>query len=170
VRELVEEAMHEARALTFDLSPPILYELGLWPAIEWLCERMQQEHGLRLEMRGTAALPGVPEELGVLLFQSVRELLLNVARHAGTDRARVLLEADEEEVRITVADHGRGFESAEQSAPRRERGRFGLFSVQERLNHWGGRLELDSAPGEGTRATLVAPVCAADPEAEGSAS
>ncbi len=158
VRELLDETVQDTRALMFDLSPPVLYELGLAAAIEWLGEQMRERHGLAVQFADGRQSLAVGEEMGVLLFQAVRELLLNVVKHAGVDRAHVSLVFETGEIRIGVEDEGVGFDASRLERRRQDDGGFGLFNIRERIEHMGGRLELHSEPGQGTRAVLAAPL------------
>jgi len=114
-------------------------------------------HNLMVEVRLAQEHVPLPDDQAILLFQSVRELLINVAKHARTDRATVALQVDEQRrLYIEVQDRGRGFDPV---ADRKAAGsHFGLFSVKERMEAMGGRLDLKSAPGQGTTATLVLPL------------
>jgi signal transduction histidine kinase len=100
--------------------------------------------------------------MSILLFRSVRELLLNVAKHSGATSARVFLKRVEDEIRVTVEDEGSGFDPAEAAARARRGECFGLFSLAERLGNSGGRFEVDSAPAQGARITMVAPIYRTD--------
>lgn len=157
VRAMLEQAIQETRSLTFDLSPPVLHELGLGPTLEWLAEDHSRRHGLRVlcETHGRNPPPG---ELSVLLFRVVRELLVNVTKHAHASKARVRLSGGDTDIRIEVTDDGVGFEAARVPEPRGRSDGFGLFSIRDRLRFIGGRLELDSAPGRGTRVVVTAPM------------
>jgi signal transduction histidine kinase len=95
-----------------------------------------------------------------LLFECARELLFNVVKHAGVKEARVVMERSDDEVRVAVEDRGRGFDPALIQSVRLDSAGFGLFSVQQRIELLGGRTEIHSAPGQGTRITLVAPILA----------
>lgn len=153
--ELLDQGLSYTRSLVAELSPQILYESGLPKALEWLGETMQQ-HGLSVQVTAHADRIALPDDQAILLFQSVRELLFNVAKHAGTDRAWVTLDVTpDRDCRITVRDEGRGFD---QAVPRNGGQRFGLFSIRERMEAIGGRLELESAAGKGTAATVVLPL------------
>jgi CheY-like chemotaxis protein/anti-sigma regulatory factor (Ser/Thr protein kinase) len=102
----------------------------------------------------------LPEDQAVLLFQSVRELLMNVVKHAQSNQATVKLERRGEHLCIAVQDAGRGFEIpvSPTAAPSFQSARFGLFSIRERMKALGGQFELESEPGTGTTATLLLPV------------
>jgi CheY-like chemotaxis protein/anti-sigma regulatory factor (Ser/Thr protein kinase) len=139
------------------LNPPVLDELGLPSALAWLAKQMPL-HGLLVEVRVSQERVPLPDDQAVLLFQSVRELLINVAKHAGTDRATVSLAIDpDQELRIEVQDHGRGFDPVAMEA-KSESEHFGLFSVKERMQAMGGRLDVKSKPGAGTTLTMTLPL------------
>jgi signal transduction histidine kinase len=144
--DLCDQAIRYTRDLTFELSPPVLYELGLGPALEWLGERIGAEHGLRVEVHGGTPV-ALPEDVRVMLWKSARELLHNVIKHAAAQRVELRLETSPEQVRLHVADDGIGFDPV---LARQDPGdRFGLFSIEERLHQLGGTMSVDSAPGQG---------------------
>ena len=99
----------------------------------------------------------------MLLFRAVQELLLNVAKHAQASSVYVSICRDGANVRIRVEDDGIGFEPPTSGFRVSRSGGFGLFHVGERLEHLGGRLDLESQPGHGTTVTVVAPLAAASP-------
>ncbi len=159
MEDLLQQSLQASRTLTVELSPTILYEGGLEAALPWLARQMESRHGLtvRTDIKTTAA----QDEAGItfLLFSSVRELLLNVAKHAKVDSADVLLErVDDDRVRVVVSDEGEGFDPADLQAGSDEATGLGLFSLQQRLEHIGGQCAIESAPGRGTRVTLTAPM------------
>ncbi len=157
IRRLIEQTIQYTRSLTFELSPPILYDLGFEAAVEWLAELIQTQHGLRIEVHLDANPKPMNDELKVLLFQAVRELLVNVVKHAKATRVAVYLSREGEDLFIKVIDDGVGLQlPASGAAPRP--GGFGLFSIKERLKYLGGHLEMESQPGQGTQVTLVVPL------------
>jgi PAS domain S-box-containing protein len=161
--ETLDEAIKASRSLTAELSPPVLHEKGLAAGLDWLGRQMHEKHGLTVEVHADADAEPAAEQLRVFLFEAVRELLFNVVKHAGADRAEVrLCRLDDREVTITVADEGAGFDPARLEEGGRSVGGFGLFSIRERLSYLGGRLEVESAPGRGSRFTLVAPLTLPD--------
>lgn len=148
-------AVEAARSLTADISPPILYASGLPAAVRWLGGRVEEEHGLKVAVRADDGAEPRDEGCRIQLFQSVRELLLNVVKHAGVDEAEVVLERiDEGRIRLRVRDRGRGFVA---HASPGATGEFGLLSIRERLNQMGGTMEIRSSPGRGACVTLVIP-------------
>jgi signal transduction histidine kinase len=157
VDNLLEKAGEYTRSLMAKLNPPVLDELGLPSALAWLAKQMPL-HGLLVEVHVSQERVPLPDDQAVLLFQSVRELLINVAKHAGTDRATVSLAIDpDQELRIEVQDHGRGFDPVAMEA-KSESEHFGLFSVKERMQAMGGRLDVKSKPGAGTTLTMTLPL------------
>jgi signal transduction histidine kinase len=156
VIDLLDQSIKTSRSLTIELSPPILYDAGLPAALNWLARWMQSKHGLRVEVRADEAAGPQSEETRIFLFQAARELLFNVTKHADVKRARVELRRREDgQVQLIVQDQGTGFDPAERQGP--SSGGFGLFSIRERLEMLGGRMEIDSAPEAGTRITLLTP-------------
>ena len=154
---LLSECIAESRSLTVQLCPPVLHEVGLGAAIEWLGRHMGQTCGLTVETEVDPQAEPESEELRVLLFEAARELLFNVVKHAETGCARLSLTAfDGGELRLVVADEGAGFVPAEQKVESDATG-FGLFSLRERLELLGGRLHVEAVPGRGTRVSIVAP-------------
>ncbi|MFN8440166.1 MAG: CheR family methyltransferase [Caldilineaceae bacterium] len=151
------QAIQMVRQLTVDLSPPVLKGEGLMDALRWLVRQMLEVNGLHVELYAQHAFRLPSEDMRVLLFQIVRELLFNVVKHSGTDHAKVeLLDGMPGILRIIISDKGRGFDSGSLS-PKQDGG-FGLFSIRERLDLFSGRMEIQSAPGQGTRITLTVPV------------
>ncbi|NQU42076.1 PAS domain S-box protein [bacterium] len=157
---LLEEAIRSSRSLTVELSPPVLHEAGLVAGLEWLSCWTEEKHGLPVRIEGEEGLSAGREDLNILLFESVRELLFNAVKHAHATCVVVCLDrVSDIFVRIQVIDDGVGFDPANL----RSRGGgftvgFGLLSIQERLNLLGGRLEIESAPGKGSTFSVIAPI------------
>ena len=158
VRGLVEQAIEYTRSLTFELSLPILYDLGLEPALEWLGEQIQEQHAIQSFFETDGEPKPVDDEIRVFLFTAVRELLVNVAKHAKADRVRISARRDGAEIVIQVWDSGTGFDSSKMGLGPGGAGGFGLFSIRERLRHLGGRVDIKSQHGQGTTVTLTAPL------------
>ncbi|MEN6498877.1 MAG: PAS domain S-box protein [Thermoguttaceae bacterium] len=156
--ELLQRAIEESRSLTVELSPPVLYEAGLVAALEWLAGQMEVKHALHVDVVAHLDCVPIAEDVRVILFQAVRELLFNVVKHAQTTLARIELHGERAGlVEIVVADGGAGFDAANRQTPETTSGGFGLFSIRERLELMGGRMEIASAPGQGTRVLLAVP-------------
>ncbi len=157
VREHIATAIQDTRTLIFDLSPPVLHEFGLGAALEWLTEEARRAYGLTLRLEGPSRSLELSEELRSALFRSARELVANVARHAQVAEARITLTATRREVRLSVADEGVGFEPERVRERMLQTGSFGLFGLRERLEQLGGQVDIETAPGRGTRVTLRVP-------------
>ena len=103
----------------------------------------------------------IPEDRALLIFQSVRELLMNCLKHALTDKAQVIMDARDGLLHIEVRDQGKGFQlpsnAATDNTANALSSKFGLFSIAERMKALGGSFTLDSAPGTGTKARLTLP-------------
>ena len=158
IRELIDQAIQYTRSLTFDLSPPILYEIGLGAAIEWLAEKTQKEHGLAIDVRIQSIPVSVDHEIPILLFQIVRELLFNVVKHAKARSIRISVQGDSDQIRIRVKDDGVGFDTSRVQLQSGENAGFGIFSIRERLSYFGGSLQIVSGPNLGTDVTITAPL------------
>ena len=159
IDQTFSKALDYTRTLMAELSPPVLHELGLPTALQWLADQMKKDR-LTVEVRlGTSHLP-LPEQQAILLFHSVRELLINAAKHAGTNQATLTLDVTDHLLKIAVQDKGKGFntDSLEPTQPGHQ---FGLFSVKERMEELGGWLRVESAPGQGTTVTLGLPFTSA---------
>ena len=156
MRDELLDALATTRRLNVDLSPAILHDEGLTEAIGWLAAQMEEQHRLAVTVEAEGSFPVPDEGLRVLLFQAVRELLFNVVKHAGTLQAEVRLQREGDRVCITVHDNGRGFdrETILGSAPRGS----GLTNIRHRLSLVGGKLEIESVPGDGTRVIITAPL------------
>jgi PAS domain S-box-containing protein len=158
--DVLNQALNYCRTLMAELSPPVLQEHGLPAGLKWLAEQMER-HGLRVTVDvGDATDILLPEDSAVLLFQSVRELLMNALKHAESQNVSVHLDRRDGKLRIEVHDDGVGFDLAAAAAatPTAMSSKFGLFSLRERMRALGGWFHLESAPGKGTTATLALPL------------
>jgi len=167
---IFSDALTYTRTLVTELSPPVLREHGLAAGLNWLAEYMKK-HNLTVSVvvPENDALR-LPEDRMVLLFQSIRELLINSSKHAGTGQALVAATQHDGALQIAVSDEGMGFDPAATQTLAIEgaglSSKFGLFSIRERMNALGGHFDLFSAPGKGTRATLILPLPSPAPQQE----
>ena len=168
-KQQLDEAMSVARSLNIELFPPVLQRSGLPAALTWLANWTREKYKLSVQIVVDPRADSARKDVRTLLFESVRELLFNVVKYAQTDRVTLTLEIDaDDQLCITVTDRGAGFEPARLD-DRSKAGQvgWGLFRIRERLTLLGGRLDIDSAPGRGTRVRLVAPRDAAPDTAGG---
>jgi PAS domain S-box-containing protein len=155
----IDQTIQDTKTLTFDLGSPVLHELGFETAVsEWLTNRIQKKHGITVEFEDDGKPKPLDDDVRILLFRDVRELLTNVAKHSSAHKVKVSIRKVGSEIHISVEDDGWGFDTKKAAATAVRNGGFGLFSIRERLGQLGGHLEIESEPGCGTKATLVAPL------------
>jgi len=159
--ELLETSIQASRTLTFELSPPVLHELGLVAALEWLCHQLEANYGIACRFVDDQQLKPLGEDLRVEVFQAVRELLTNVGKHSQATEACVSVLTDGAELVVEVSDNGVGFD-IEKRRRQKQRPGWGLFSIRERLAHLGGQFQMESTPGQGTNMALRVPLASED--------
>lgn len=152
VEGLLERAINEVRTLTFQISPPLLYEVGFEAAVEWLAEQFEDKYRLRVCLESAPAPAPLGEELCSTLYHAVRELLVNVVKHAGARAVRIEIRRRPGSVAVVVEDDGKGMSL---SAPTGSGG-FGLFNIRQRVQHMGGEVKVASGA-DGTSVTIVVP-------------
>ena len=157
VDQVLTRSLTYTRTLVADLAPPALRDFGLVAALRWLIEQMR-DHGLAVSLHTSLKEVQLPENQAMLLFQTVRELLTNVVKHAQSDEATVSLNQDVGILKIEVQDNGVGFDPTAGTKNTDNSSRFGLFSIGERMQSLGGTFEVESMPGHGTIARLTLPV------------
>lgn len=158
VREYVSQAIYYTRSLTFELGLPILYDLGLEAALEWLGEQLHDEHGLQIQVHRDQQAKHLGEAARVLVFRVVRELLTNVIKHARASHVDVTIAQKGPFLSIEVADDGVGFDMRDSGTRTGQSSGYGLFSIRERLSSLGGHLKISSGPGRGTVVTITVPL------------
>jgi PAS domain S-box-containing protein len=163
VDAMLGESLKVSRSLTTELSPPIRHGGQLGPVLEWCAIFMKQKHGLTVSVHSDRETSLKSEELIVLLYQAVRELLFNVVKHAKVSSAFVSISEKDQGIVLVVQDEGAGFDPRLLVQNPGISGEYGIFSIRERLSLHGGRLEIESAPGRGSRFTLWVPL-ASEPD------
>ncbi len=158
IRRLIEQTIHDTQSLTFTISSPILHEIGLESALAWLTENAPGKSGLAAFFESDDQPKPVAEELGLLLYQIVAELLANVVKHAQAHHVKVSLWREGDRLQVDVEDDGVGFEAGDIGSRWQEAKSYGLFSIRERLAPFAGSLTVDSKPGEGTQVTISVPL------------
>lgn len=153
----VNQALNETRTLMLELSPPILYELGLEAAIEWLVDHMKRHDDIAFSYDDDGVIENISDNIKVLLFQSVRELLNNIIKHASAKNVKIKTTKGEHYIRIEVEDDGVGFNIDVDHLPANVEAGFGLFNIKERLNHFEGTLQIETQRGHGSKIIVIAP-------------
>lgn len=153
---LVDRSINTSRTLHADLSPAFLREGSFHVTLAWLAESFERDHGLRVETDLACDVTLAREEQRVVVFESVREALLNIVKHAQVDQAEIRMRrGDDGRIRVCVSDRGIGFAHVPGWSPGPDT--HGLQMIKERLGLVGGELRIKSRPGAGTRVQLLFP-------------
>lgn len=156
---LIEDAIHTTRTLTIDLSPPILKGEGLKDALIWLNHQMSDNHDLEVDLQLKSELPVLSQEMRVMIFRLVRELLFNIVKHAGVNRAVVCIDEADANLIVEVQDLGVGFDGeAALGLNSSDESGLGLYSIQRRVQLFGGTVRVYSEPDSGSRIVLELPL------------
>ena len=154
------QLLADVRGLTQQLRPQILDDLGLQPAVEWHANQFERQTGIKIDL-DISLPPGRPSaELELVAFRTIQESLTNIARHSGAKNARITLTAAAGQLQLEIGDRGCGFDVATALAARSS---IGLAGIQERVQLAGGRLEIVSQAGRGTRVHVELPLTFAVP-------
>jgi PAS domain S-box-containing protein len=152
----IDQIINDTRSLIFDISPPVLYELGFKEAVDWLAEQFQEQHGIRIIVLAGKQSVQIDQEIRVILFKSVRELLMNVVKHAKATTIEVIITDFEENVHVQVKDDGIGFD-ASTIHDYLKLASFGILNLTERIKYIGGTIEFSSEQGQGTAVSIIVP-------------
>ncbi|MDQ7786601.1 MAG: PAS domain S-box protein [Thermodesulfovibrionales bacterium] len=156
--DLIEQTIEYTKSLTFQLGTPLLYQEGLESALKWLGYQFQKQLGLVFHFEDDQKPKPLNDETTILLYQAARELMINASRHAKARNIYLSLQRDYKKVRIEVKDDGIGFDVSHIDPHSTRTSGFGLFTINERLKYLGGQFRVESKPGHGTRAVLIAPI------------
>ena len=159
-QELLSHSIHQTRALMTDISDPVLYDLGLCSAVEALAEQIKDRHRIQVQYSFEGNLSSLSQDLNVMVFQVVKELLRNVIKHSGARGAHIRIIEDRHSIRAIVADDGVGFDGNNNDAPDYIGGGFGLFSIRERVKSFNGNIQIKSRQGIGSEVTVSLPKAA----------
>lgn len=154
---LIAQTIADTRTLVFDLSPPVLYDLGLHAALSWLAEDVEMRHGMHVELLDDSSDKPLDDMAAALVFRAVRELLMNVFKHARSTTATVSLRRAANRLEVSVEDRGVGF-ALDDLAQHSPGAGFGLFSVREQISRLGGDVDIASTPGRGTLVRIRVPI------------
>jgi signal transduction histidine kinase len=125
---------------------------------EWFAEEIRDKHGIATQFEDDGRPKPLDDDIRVLLFRNVRELLINVVKHAHAHKVKVAIRKVGKKIQVSVEDDGVGFDPAEAASSAAKRAEFGLFSIRQRLEQLGGHLRIDSEPGRGCKVTMAAPL------------
>ncbi len=156
ISNLLDQTIQYTRNLTFEISPPSLYELGLTAAVEGLVDRFRKKHKIDIMMVGSKDIGRFSNRLEILFFKSIQELLVNIAKHATAKHVNVRLGRDGSIIQAEVEDDGCGFGVDIVEKEYENDAKFGLFNIKERFRLLGGSTEIISAPGKGAKIKIQA--------------
>lgn len=155
---LIGNSIQDIRSLTFRMRPPILDTAGIETALEWLCSSIGGDYALQVTFSSDSHPKPLSAGARYLLYQAVRELLLNVVKHAGYAEAQLTLTTLDNNLLVLVADNGAGFSNPDAILKHVNNGGYGLYNVRQRIEQLGGSFAIESNPGQGTRVSLTVPL------------
>ena len=155
---LIETSIRDVLSLTSKIRPTILETFRIETALEWLCSSIGNEYSLLIDFTDDLRPKPLAEEVSYALYQAVRELLLNVVKHAGAEKAQLSLKTDNQQLVVQVNDNGAGFNTHDTHRKHSNKRGYGLYSVKQRMGFVGGSFAVESAPGKGTSVTLTVPL------------
>jgi two-component system sensor histidine kinase UhpB len=152
--QIVDHSVTDLQRIASDLRPMILDELGLVSAIQWLVQSFSERSALAVALSFEQADVAYSRDVSTAAFRIVQEALTNIARHSGATSARIVARHAGDELQLDISDDGRGMDVARS---RRDQ-HLGLVGMSERAHMLGGSMEIDSAPGRGTRISVRLPL------------
>jgi signal transduction histidine kinase len=161
--DLLNTTLQQVRAMSLELRPAMLDDLGLVPALKWHLDRVGQRSGLRVQLSTEGLAERLPTELETVCYRVAQEALTNIVRHSKSSQVQVTLRQANDEVQLTVTDDGRGFDLAAAQARAQVGGSMGLLSMEERVTLLGGQLKVQTAPGLGCQVSARLPLPSASP-------
>ena len=154
----MKTVIESVQSLTFDLSSPTLHKFGLEKAVDELLDELFEKTEINYKLSQGKSPIQLDNNLSVMLFRCVRELLVNIIKHAKAHEIRVAIRRDGENIQITINDDGVGFDFDRNELSTSRTGGFGLFNIQERISFIGGSFDIQSQPDKGSRITLIVPI------------
>jgi PAS domain S-box-containing protein len=154
----ISNAVKQTRSITYELSPPVLHELGLIVALEWRLDKLSDETGIITSFENNISQIKLQNDQEVIIFRSVDELLKNIVKHASASIVLITVQATKYSFMLRLQDNGKGFDTSILEPQARKSGSFGLFSIKERIEYLGGILEINSDPSGGTEVVLNIPI------------
>jgi len=158
IYNLVQDAITSARSLISQISPTILYELGFVPAVDWLAENILKENKIKYEFKDDRKEKPLTDDLRILLFHAVRELLINIRKHAKAKKVKISIKRKKENIKIEIEDDGIGFNTSTLDSYCEKDVGFGLLNIRSRIDVVGGSFEIESHKKKGTKIILKAPI------------
>ena len=152
--KLLEQASGDVRKISHNMMPGLLTRFGFYEAVEDLLEKVDETDGIKADCEITGQLDRLPENMEIMLYRIIQEMVNNTLKHAGATTINLKVDAGQEVLKIRYRDDGKGFDPQD----KKKSSSLGLTSIESRVNFLGGRLQLDTAPGKGTAYSLDIPV------------
>ena len=159
-QQLLVQAIRETRSLMTDISNPVLYDMGLQVAVQSLTEEVKARNGISFSSSFSGSLKALDQDMEVMIFQVLKELVQNIVKHSGARKASIHIVEEKSDIRVVVADDGLGFDAGNVGTVGVDGG-FGLFSIRERVKSYNGKIKIESEPGKGSEVTVILPKRAA---------
>jgi signal transduction histidine kinase len=157
ILSILKQTIQYTRNLTIEISPPVLYELGLPATIDWLAERTTKRHKIKVQTSHNGIPVIMAEDVRVFMFKTIQEIITNVVKHADAKNISIICEWQKSNCKIIIEDDGCGFDYNAYKINRNEECCFGLFNIRERLSFLGGTMDIESIISQGTKVILTAP-------------
>jgi signal transduction histidine kinase len=155
IANVLERSFNLTRSLSVELAPPVLHELGLAAALEWLAAETRKHYNVEVTVEADSSANPKAADVRTFLFRAVRELLLNSVKYAPGGAVRITMQhLRPDKIRIIVTDNGPGFDPSSLDAQLTGSQKFGLLNIRERVSTFGGEFHIDSSRKRGTRITL----------------
>ena len=158
IKAQIVKSIKEIKGITYDLSPPVLYDLGLKEAVESLSKSIEAKYRLPVESRFSGDLDHIDEDIKIIIYRIIKEILHNSIKYAQAGFINIIIDNTNNYLKVDVSDNGVGFDTCSLFKGHYTEGGFGLFDIREKINHLGGRLTINSTPGSGTRIGLSVPL------------
>ncbi len=158
IKDQIQKVIKDTKTLTFDLSPPVLYDFGLQEALESLAASVENKYGISIRTWFSGNLDEVGDEIRIIIYRIISELMQNTVKHADAREIRISLNNSDHLLTVDFEDDGIGFDAGQMHADTSSYEGFGIFDIREKINHLGGNIEIDSTPGSGTAIMMEVPV------------
>ena len=158
ITSFIDDAIKESRDITYELSPPVLYEMGLIPAVSWKLDEIEKNNKIKTSLINQSKLYELEKREQIIVYRGINELLQNVLKHSKADNVNVSFRLLTNVYRITVTDTGIGFDLDTMREKAVSEKKFGLFSIIERVKYIGGEVNIESVPKKGTKVVIDIPI------------
>lgn len=158
IKDQIVKSIKDIRGITYDLSPPVLYDLGLKEAVESLAKSISAQYHLPVKARFNGPFDQIDDEIKIITYRVIREIVQNAIKYARSSFIDIIVENKNNTLNVSVTDNGVGFDADSLSEGHYSNDGFGIFDIREKINHLGGRLTIHSTPGSGTRIGLSVPL------------